>query len=198
MPTTERGDHLRLHAAVEEVVVHRDLPLREVVAEVDGVAARHEGSSEHHGAKAHARRMPKYATNVKCHARPPAYHSAAAAAQHDLQDVPEEERDGGEELERRGDVLVGAVVVQHVRRAIEDVSAREQDHRAAEDRAQREAEEDARDDHADGRERRDPQDPPQEREILARDEHDPRQTAEEHERDERRGRGRCRSSSRPR
>ena len=52
------------------------------------------------------------------------------AGYEDLEDVPEEERDAGEEAEGGRDVLVGAVVVDDVAGGVEDRTTGEEDHGA--------------------------------------------------------------------
>ena len=73
-----------------------------------------------------------------------------AAGHEQLQHVPEHQRDRREQLERGRDVAVFRIVVEHVRRVVQDRGAGEADHRHGEEGAELEAEDGARDDRDQG------------------------------------------------
>lgn len=97
---------------------------------------------------------------------------------HDLQNIPEQQRDAGKERQRRGDVLVGAVLVQDVRRIIKNSAARKRDHQKGEQIADVEAEQNTRDDKAEREKKADCQDWREKRKIFSRKENDRSQTGE--------------------
>src|SRR5437899_721263 len=59
-----------------------------------------------------------------------------ATSHHDLQDIPEERGDAGEQSKGRGHVLVSPVVMNNGRGIVEDVTANQCDHGKAEKEAE--------------------------------------------------------------
>lgn len=94
----------------------------------------------------------------------------SVARHEEAEHVPEEEHDGGEEGERGGDVLVGAVFVENAGGVVEDVSAGEDDHEDGEEGAELEPEEHAADDEGDGADAGHAKEWAEEGEVLAGDE----------------------------
>ena len=79
-------------------------------------------------------------------------------------------------------MLVGAVMVKHVRRVVENITANQRHYREAKDQAQAEPEQDASDDQTESDETTDAQDWPHPGEVFPRDKNRRRKAAENSER----------------
>lgn len=99
---------------------------------------------------------------------------SARRTHHDLQNIPEQQRDARKKRKRRGDVLVGAILVQNVRRIIKNRAAGKRDHQKSKQIADAETEQKTRHDKAEREKKADCQNGREKRKILARYKNDRR------------------------
>lgn len=99
-----------------------------------------------------------------------------------MEDVPEEERDRGEECESCSDGLIHAIVVQDLGGFVQDITTREEDHQPGEEGTEGEAKKDARDDEDERGDHPDAQKGLQERKVLLGEEDDSGQATKDRHR----------------